>query len=162
MKDMALDHVDDPVTAGLIKSDQYRSAYFQTAKGSAAAGIGRRKVGRTDFRFQPMLPQRAGHARRAIVCVGLIGQMLKLASTAFGKMPARRRLAAQAGLDRSVVEQDVARNCERDMASASRDPVPACRDPDNGLAHKSASATGMAFTRSSAIIRGPAASAARP
>ena len=89
--------------------------------------------------------------------------MLELAPAAFRKVPAWRMLVMRAGQQRSVVLQHVAGDGERHVAAACRDAVAPRRDPDDGLAHSaSASAAGMAAARSSAIIRGPAISAARP
>jgi hypothetical protein len=119
-------------------------------------------VRRANFGFQPMLRKRSGYARRAIVRVGSVGKVLQLAPATPGKQPAWRKLTAGSGLYRSIIQQDIAGNCKWDMATAGRNSISAGRDPDNCIAHKSASVAGMAFTRSSAIIPGPAASAARP
>ena len=87
--------------------------------------------------------------------------MLELASAALGEMTAGRVLVVRAGRKRPVVEQGVARNAEGDMAAACGHPVPARGNPDDQFVHK-AMASGIAAARSSAIIRGPAVSAARP
>ena len=63
--------------------------------------------------------------------------------------------------NRSVVEERVSRHPEGDMPPALRDFIPPRGDADDQLVHRSAMAIGMAAARSSAIIRGPARSAAR-
>jgi hypothetical protein len=48
------------------------------------------------------------------------------------------------------------------VPATGRHPVAASRDTDDKLVHKRSSAAGIAATRSSAIMCGPASSAARP
>ena len=86
--------------------------------------------------------------------------MLQLTSAAFRKVTAWRHLMARARLDRPIVEQDITWHREGDMTAAGGDTVAPRRDADNLLAHFIAG--GMAATKSSAIIAGPAISAARP
>ena len=89
--------------------------------------------------------------------------MLKLAPAAFGKEAARRLLMMRAISKRAVVEDRVASHAERNMPAAGGHAIPSGGDPNDGfVGHRSASAWGIASTRSSAIIRGPAISAARP
>src|SRR6188474_2874570 len=114
---------------------------------------------RPDLGFQAVLSQRAGHARRAIVSIGSVGQMLQLAAPTFGKMAARRLLVAGTMCERAIIEHCVARDGERNMPATGGDAVASGGNTDNRLAHRT---DGIAATRSSAIICRPAASAARP
>ena len=109
MEDVALAHVDDPVAARLVEADQHPPAGLQRPQRRPPAGARRRQMRRPDFRLQPMLGKRAGHSRHAIVGIGVIGQVLELASAAFREMAAWRRLVARAMLERAVIEQRVAR-----------------------------------------------------
>src|SRR5437868_9400890 len=87
--------------------------------------------------------------------------MLQLAPAAFGKVTAWRQLMMRAGRERAIVEQCISGHAPRHMASARRDPVAPRGDADDQLVHK-AMARATAAARSSAIICGPAISAARP
>src|SRR5688572_27575218 len=72
-------------------------------------------------------------------------------------------LVVGSGLNRAVVAQQVTRCCQHCVSAAGGDSVAAGGDADDFLAHRqSAKACGRASTRSSAIIAGPAISAARP
>ena len=115
-----------------------------------------------NFRFERMLRQRRFDPRNEIVAIRRIIGMLKLASAAFGKMPAGRLLMMRSERQRSIVEQGIAGNCERHVPAACGHPVATGRDSDDQLVHKRSSAAGIACTRSSAIMCGPAISAARP
>jgi len=106
-----------------------------------------------------MLAQRSDDARRAIIGIAGVGQVLKLATATCWKVAARRALVARPRFQPAIVVDDVAGNRERDMATAAGHTVATRRDADDGFAHRT---DGIAATRSSAIICGPAASAARP
>ena len=114
-----------------------------------------------DLGFDAMLRQRRLDPRYQVPSIGIIVGMLQLTAAAFGKMPARRLLVMRTGSKSAVVEQCVARDAERYMAAAWSDAVAARGDADDQLVH-SAAALGIAPARSSAIICGPAISAARP
>lgn len=87
--------------------------------------------------------------------------MLELASPALRKVTAWRHLVSGPMLKRSIVEQQIPRNGEGDVLTARADPVASRGDADDWISHK-ASAAGIAATNSSAIMAGPAISAARP
>ena len=88
--------------------------------------------------------------------------MLKLAPAALWKVTAWRQLVMRSIGERPVVEDGIARHPERNVAAGRGHAVPARGNPDDQFVHSSARAEEMAETRSSAIICGPAASAARP
>ena len=71
-----------------------------------------------DFGLERMLRERGFDPRHEIAAVRLVIGMLELAAAALGEMPARRLLVVRAGCERSVVEQSIARDSERDMAAA--------------------------------------------
>ena len=64
-----------------------------------------------------MLGKRRLDPRCEIAAVRLVVSMLELAPAAFGEVPAWRILVMRAGRKRSIVEQHVARNAERNMAA---------------------------------------------
>lgn len=115
-----------------------------------------------DLGLQPVLGKSKLDPRREVADVRLVVGMLELATAAFGKVTARRRLVVRAERQCSVIEHGVARNGERHMASGGGHSVAAGRDPDDKLVHRRSSAAGIAAARSSAIMCGPAISAARP
>ena len=116
-----------------------------------------------DFRAEVMLREGRLDTRNQVVTIGLVVRMLKLAPAALGKVPARWLLVMRSRRQGSVVEQRVAGDSKRHVAPACGHAVSACRDPDDQLVHSTAaSAWGIAWTRSSAIMAGPAISAARP
>src|SRR4051812_45595050 len=116
-----------------------------------------------DLRLYPVLGERSLDPAYEIAAIGLVVGVLELASSAFGEVTARGVLVVRARRHRTVVEQGVARHSECDVAAACRNPVAARRDADNQFVHpRRASARGIESTRSSAIIPGPASSAARP
>ena len=106
-----------------------------------------------------MLGQRADNPRAAIIRISRVGQVLELAPAALREKAARRGLVACPPLYAAIIEQNVTWNGESDMAAAFRDAVTARGDPNDLLAHR---AEGMAATRSSAIMAGPAILAASP
>src|SRR5215212_6075153 len=85
--------------------------------------------------------------------------MLELAAAALGKVTARRHLMVRAIFDVTIFEHQVTRHRERHVAAAFGDAIAAGGDAHDHLAHSTA---GIAAARSSAIIPGPATSAARP
>src|SRR5438067_7652279 len=87
--------------------------------------------------------------------------MLQLAPAAFREVTAWRHLMMRSGRQRAIVEQGVSGHAPRHMTAARRDPVAARGDANDQFVHK-ATALGIAAARSSAIIPGPAISAARP
>src|ERR1043166_3655716 len=89
--------------------------------------------------------------------------MLELAPAAFREMAARRILMVRTRRERSIIEQRVSRNAESDVPPARGHPVAARRNANDDLFHAmGAGPAGIASARSSAIICGPAISAARP
>jgi len=70
-----------------------------------------------DFRLQRMLRERCLDARDQIIAISLVVGLLELATTAFGEVTARRLLVMWAEFQRPIVEQGIARNSERDMAT---------------------------------------------
>ncbi len=136
---------------------------FSARKRRAAAAVRRRQMRLADLGLQRMLRQRGLDARDEVAAIGVVVDVLELTPAAFGKVTARRLLVMRSGRKRTVVEQRIARHAEGHMASACGHAVAARGDPDDRLAHStSASACGMAAARSSAIMFGPAISAARP
>jgi len=119
-------------------------------------------MGRANVRRKSVLRQRCLDPRDQVTAVSLVVGMLQLAAAALGKMAAWRRLVVRPEGQRAIVEQRVARNPERYMATASRNAIAARSDADDPLVHRLPMAAGTAFARSSAIICGPAISAARP
>lgn len=115
----------------------------------------------SNLRLEAVLRQCGLDARDEIAAVRLIVGMLELAAPALGKVAARRLLVMRPGRKRPVIEQGVARNAEPHVPAARRHAVTPRRDPDDQFVH-SWIASGMASARSSAIICGPAISAARP
>ena len=116
-----------------------------------------------DFGGEAMLGERSLDPRNEIAAKGLVIDMLQLAPAAFREMTAGRFLVMESRGQRSVVEQDIAGNSERYVAAARRHAIAARGDAHDRLVHcRSAKACGIASTRSSAIIPGPAISAARP
>src|SRR5206468_7740513 len=102
-------------------------------------------------------------ARHEIIAIRLVVGVLELAATAFGKVTAWRHLMVFAERQRTIIEQCVAWDAKGHVATVCCDPVPARGNADDQLVHSMlASACGMAAARSSAIICGPAISAARP
>src|ERR1044072_6888166 len=88
--------------------------------------------------------------------------MLELAPAALREMAARRILMVRTRRERSIIEQRVSRNAESDVPPARGHPVAARRNANDQFVHSiEASAAGIASARSSAIICGPAISAAR-
>jgi len=115
-----------------------------------------------DLGREIVLRQRGLDPRHEVSAIrGIVG-MLQLAPAAFGKMPARRLLVMRPEGERTVVEHRIAGHAERYVPAAWRHAVAARGNADDQLVHRSAMARGMAATRSSAIICGPAISAARP
>ena len=115
-----------------------------------------------NFCLQIMLGQRRLDAGNEVAAIGFIVGMLQLAAPAFGKMATGRLLVVGSKGKRAVVENGIARYSERNVAAARSHAVAACGDPDDKLVHRRSSACGIAAARSSAIIWGPASSAARP
>ena len=134
----------------------------------SARSVARRRLSRrrqmrlADLGRQPVLGQRGLDPRDQIAAIGLVVGVLELAAAAFGEMTARRLLVMRAGRERAVVEQGIARHAEGDVAAARRHPVAARRDADDQFVHNARLRCGIAAARSSAIIPGPAISAARP
>ena len=102
-----------------------------------------------------MLGERGLDTRNEIAAIGLIVGMLELAAAAFREMAAWRLLVMRAECERAVVEHRVSRHSERNMPATWSYAVSPCRNADNRLVHsKDAKASGIASTRSSAIICG--------
>ena len=116
---------------------------------------------RANLGREPVLRQRADDPACAIIGISRVGEVLELAPAALGEVTARRQLVPRALDECAVGFDDVARDGEGAMLPAGADPVAARRDADNRIAHRSASVKGSAATRSSAIMLGPARSAAR-
>src|SRR5688572_24945511 len=112
-----------------------------------------------DFGRDAVLVERAFHPRHQIAAIGIVVGMLQLAAAALGKVAARRHLVMRAVLDVAISPYHVAGDRERHMAAVIRDAIAARGDPDDRFTHN---VVGMAAAKSSAIIPGPAASAARP
>ena len=108
-----------------------------------------------------VLGERGFDSRDEIATICLVVGLLELAPAAFGKVAAWRHLVMRARRERSIVEQRIARNAERHMAAARRHAISARGDANDQFVHR-AMARGIAAARSSAIICGPAISAARP
>ena len=117
---------------------------------------------RQDLGREVVLRERRLDARDEIAAIGFIIGVLELTPAAFGEVTARRLLVVRPWRKGAVVEQRVAGNSKGDMPTAWRHAIAARRDPDNRFVHNRSSASGIAFVRSSAIMYGPAASAARP
>ena len=117
----------------------------------------------SNLSFEAVLSERRLHARDEVGEIGFIIRVLELATAAFGKMPARGFLVVGSQRERAVIEQRVAGHSERDVATTLANSIAARRDADYHFVHQeSSSARGIASARSSAIILGPAISAARP
>src|SRR4249919_423093 len=159
MEDMALQHVDDAVTTRLIEAGQHFTASLQGPERCASPGAWRRQMRRPDLGLQAVLGQRACYPRRTIVSIGGIRQMLQLAAAACREMAARRLPVAGARFERAIAKQQVTGHSEWDVTAAGRNAVASRGNSDDFFAHKT---DWIAATRSSAIIEGPAASAARP
>src|SRR5690348_8425900 len=114
-----------------------------------------------DLGFEAVLGERGLDPRHEIAAIGLVVGMLELAPAAFGKVAAGRVLVVRPRSERAVVEQRVAGDSEGHMPPARRHAVAARSDADDQLVH-SAMAAGIASARLSAIIWGPAISAALP
>jgi hypothetical protein len=80
-----------------------------------------------------VLGKRRLDARDEITAIGCIVGMLQLAAAALRKMAARRLLVMRPGRQRTVVEQSIAGNPERNVAAALRHSVAARGDPDDQL-----------------------------
>ena len=117
---------------------------------------------RADLGRETVLRERGFDARNKIAAIRVVVGMLQLAPAAFGKVTARRLLVVWTRRQRSIVEQGVAGNSERNVTPTRRHAVTSRRNSNDGLVHKRSSAWGIALARSSAIIGGPAASADRP
>ena len=115
-----------------------------------------------DFGLEPVLRQRRFDSRDQEGAIGGVVGVLELAAAALGEMAARRLLVMRAEGERAIVDHGVAGNPERHVATACRHPVPARGYADDELVHRRSRAAGIAAARSSAIICGPASSAARP
>src|SRR4029450_1066697 len=74
-------------------------------------------------------------------------------------MAARWLLVTGTMVERAIIQQRVAGYGERDVTAAGGDSIASRGDSDDFFAHRT---VGIAATRSSAIIEGPAASGARP
>ena len=109
-----------------------------------------------------VLGERGLDPRLEIAAIGRVVGMLKLAPAAFGKVTAWRQLVVRSIGQRPVVEHRIAGHAERHVPAGFGNSVAARGNPDDQFVHSSARAEEMAETRSSAIICGPAASAARP
>src|SRR6476661_7007001 len=109
-----------------------------------------------------MLSQRGFDTRNEIAAIGFVVGLLQLATAALRKMTARRFLVVRTGSQCPIIENRVARHTKGNMTAAWRHAVASRCNPDDQLVHKSARACGIASARSSAIICGPAISAARP
>src|SRR5262245_52810646 len=75
-------------------------------------------------------------------------------------MTAGRMLVTRAMLKRAVIQQHIPRDCKGHVTTARGDAVATSGDADDVFTH--VSADGIAATKSSAIMAGPAISAARP
>src|ERR1700752_247534 len=116
-----------------------------------------------DVGRQVVLSQRSLDPPYEVSPISLVIGMLQLASATFREMSAWRFLMMRSRCKGAVLEQRVSRNAERHMPPARGHSVAAGRDPDDQLVHsRRASARGIDAARSSAIICGPAISAARP
>ncbi len=162
VEDMAFVHVDDLVRGGGVEADQHAASCPPRAQARPAARARGRQIGQAELGRKPVLGERAGDPAGAKIGISRVGEVLELAPAAFGKVTAWRQLVARAFGQRAIVEQRVAGHREGDMLARRADPVTARGDAEDRLAHRSAIARGMAAIRSSAIIPGPASSAARP
>src|SRR5437764_7489747 len=114
-----------------------------------------------DLGRKVVLRQRRFDPRNKITAIHFIVDVLQLAPAAFRKVTAWRHLMMRSGCQRAIVEQGVSRHAPLHMTTARRDPVAPRGDADDQFVHR-AMAEGIAAARSSAIIWGPAISAARP
>ena len=115
-----------------------------------------------DIRRELVLGKRRFDPRNEVIAIGLIIGMLELAAAALGKVTAWRHLVMFSRRQRAVIEQRITRYAERHVVAAGSDSFTAGCDPDDQLVHNAAIAAGIASARLSAIISGPANSAARP
>lgn len=117
---------------------------------------------RPNLGSETMLRQRPFDPRDEICPICIIVDMLELASATLWEVVTRRLLVVRAEREPAVVEQRVARHSEWDVAAACRHSVATGSNADDKLVHLMESiASGIARTRSSAIISGPAIAAAR-
>lgn len=72
----------------------------------------------SNFRFDSMLRQSRFDPRHKIASIGFIIGLLELAAAAFGKERTWRILMVRTKGQRSIVEERVSRNSERDVATA--------------------------------------------
>src|SRR6185503_14061483 len=116
-----------------------------------------------DLRLKPVLRKGRLHARDEIAAIRLVVGVLELATAALREVAARRLLVMRTEGERAVIENGISGHAERHVTATWRHAVTSGRDPDDRFVHStSASARGIASARSSAIICGPAISAARP
>ena len=144
---MVLPHVDDAMRLGGVETDDRALPDLQRAQGRSSAAVRRRKVRLADLRLQPMLGKRRRHTGDEVAPIGFVIDMLKLAASAFRKVTAWRHLMVRPVDERSVVEQGVAGNPERNMPAACGDSVATCGDADDLLSHRAAQAPAGSLRR---------------
>ena len=115
-----------------------------------------------DVRRKPVLGKRRLDSRDKVAAIRLVVGMLQLAPATFRKVAARGLLVVRSERERPVVQHGIAGDCKGDVTAAFGHAVATRRNPDDELVHNWSNARGMAATRSSAIICGPASFAARP
>jgi hypothetical protein len=82
-----------------------------------------------------VLGQRRLDPRDEIAAVRFVIDVLKLAAATLGIVATRRLLMARSGLQRSIVEQSVTGNPERDMLAGRRDSVASGSNSNDVLSH---------------------------
>ena len=163
---MTFPHIDDPMTAFLLKAQEDTIALPCSAQRRAAAGTCWRQMGRAQLGYCDALRRKCpadSISEERLVC--RVIDMLKLTAPAFGKMAARRLLAVRTWSDRSIRTDQIAGCRHRHMATRRRDAIPArCNAGDRlvGTHRQEASTAGKASMRSSAINPAPTARAAWP
>src|SRR5688572_2621477 len=159
---MTFAHVHDPMRLLGVEADDSPIPDLQRLQRRPSPRAWRRQVRLADFSFEPMLGQRRFDPGYEVAAIGGVVGMLELASAAFGEVPARRFLVVRTECERPVVQHCIARNAEGHVAATSGYPIAARSNADDEFVHRRSSASGIAAARSSAIMCGPASSAARP
>jgi hypothetical protein len=135
-QDVAFAHVDDAVARLRIEAEQDLLSPCLGSQGGAATAVGRRQMGREDVGDQQVLRrQRGGDAIDQEVAIGGVVELLELAATAFGEVPAGWHLSVRPRLDYAVGQHPVPRRGERKEAALGRDAVALGGDADNLLSH---------------------------